>query len=381
MNSRTPWNARFAAAIGLAIVAGSLFTPDSSIAQERRTRQWMEVRPFILEGVEVTPERPGPPDARTIRDGQGTGPFVPDESGNLRSVEPKMVGAEEVLPQSTGHPYFDVVALVRAPALCTGVVVGTNAVLTAAHCVCQLGLDTPRGLEETRIVFGYRVGETSSKSIKISKSIVLGLGERFCTIMSSIGVAALYGQDLAVLLFDQEKNENENHIEFVSGGVQGFAIQSPDASKIITAPVARIATTHRMLGMHTESLAAVGFGLGNRADHPDEELVGVKLVADIPILSRICGKPGHAARFGCAPGREVVLQDPALRKDSCNGDSGGPAFALVGKERFLVGITSRSLSSDGSCGPGGIYSLVTPAIVDRLRRAGARIPDYDYALQ
>lgn len=44
--------------------------------------------------------------------------------------------------------------------------------------------------------------------------------------------------------------------------------------------------------------------------------------------------------------------------DTCYGDSGGPAYAMVDGERHLAGITSRGASlGDGSCGSGGIYTL------------------------
>jgi secreted trypsin-like serine protease len=45
--------------------------------------------------------------------------------------------------------------------------------------------------------------------------------------------------------------------------------------------------------------------------------------------------------------------------DSCNGDSGGPAYITVGGTRQLAGTTSRSVEgANEPCGDGGIYSRV-----------------------
>jgi secreted trypsin-like serine protease len=45
--------------------------------------------------------------------------------------------------------------------------------------------------------------------------------------------------------------------------------------------------------------------------------------------------------------------------DSCNGDSGGPAYVLVGAGRKVAGLTSRATEGATSpCGEGGIYTRV-----------------------
>jgi endonuclease G len=45
--------------------------------------------------------------------------------------------------------------------------------------------------------------------------------------------------------------------------------------------------------------------------------------------------------------------------DSCNGDSGGPAYIRVGEERKVAGLTSRgTLTATQPCGEGGIYTRV-----------------------
>lgn len=45
--------------------------------------------------------------------------------------------------------------------------------------------------------------------------------------------------------------------------------------------------------------------------------------------------------------------------DSCNGDSGGPAYISVGGERVVAGLTSRATeTARNPCGEGGIYTRV-----------------------
>jgi endonuclease G len=43
--------------------------------------------------------------------------------------------------------------------------------------------------------------------------------------------------------------------------------------------------------------------------------------------------------------------------DSCNGDSGGPAYIIVDGQRKVAGLTSRGIKSTfRPCGDGGIYT-------------------------
>ena len=58
--------------------------------------------------------------------------------------------------------------------------------------------------------------------------------------------------------------------------------------------------------------------------------------------------------------------------DSCNGDSGGPAYITVAGDRVVAGLTSRATeTSRNPCGEGGIY---TRTDVHRafIRRIAAR---------
>jgi Trypsin len=115
-----------------------------------------------------------------------------------------------------------------------------------------------------------------------------------------------------------------------------------------------------------------GFGLNDRAVEKD---IGLKMYADVPVYSAICGNGDLDAQVGCVPGREALLIDWQYhQRDTCRGDSGGPAFirSRDNVRYFLVAVTSRAVDQSGEalCGPGGVYTLVTPAVVAWLRSLG-----------
>jgi hypothetical protein len=57
-----------------------------------------------------------------------------------------------------------------------------------------------------------------------------------------------------------------------------------------------------------------------------------------------------------------------VRPDSCEGDSGGPTWVRTRQgATALAAIASRAVKGREYCGAGGIYSLVTPAIIDEIR--------------
>jgi secreted trypsin-like serine protease len=90
----------------------------------------------------------------------------------------------------------------------------------------------------------------------------------------------------------------------------------------------------------------VGFG---NVDVFASQGYGVKRVVDVPLAS-------SDARFGADPALEFVAGQPFLDRDSCTGDSGGPAYVAADGGWLLAGATSRATSSSiRPCGDGGIY--------------------------
>ncbi|MEQ3539390.1 trypsin-like serine protease [Pseudonocardia tropica] len=81
-------------------------------------------------------------------------------------------------------------------------------------------------------------------------------------------------------------------------------------------------------------------------------------------------------RWGFESDREFVAGGGGY--DSCNGDSGGPAYVMVGDEIALAGLTSRATEGvRRRCGDGGIYTRVDvhrDFIGSALADAGIPVP-------
>ncbi|MEZ4463230.1 MAG: trypsin-like serine protease [bacterium] len=82
-------------------------------------------------------------------------------------------------------------------------------------------------------------------------------------------------------------------------------------------------------------------------------------------LERAQRSLGHAAHRRDAPHPPGGVRAAGGRPgDTCNGDSGGPAYATIDGTRYLVGATSRGADDARvDCGDRGIYTLV-PAYAD-----------------
>ena len=119
----------------------------------------------------------------------------------------------------------------------------------------------------------------------------------------------------------------------------GVVVLADEVAGVTPAPVLSQASFDAVLTEGTEIVLA-GFGL--TAD--DESAgYGVLNVASSPFARRSAA--------------EMLVGGPGL-PDTCNGDSGGPAYVVVNGVRHLADITSRgSWLGDGSCGNGGIYTL------------------------
>jgi hypothetical protein len=184
---------------------------------------------------------------------------------------------------------------------CTGTLVAPNVVITAAHCLpveCA-----------NRIFIGEDVNVPGNGRVIEVKTAVIH--PDYLPLKRT--------QDIAVLILEED------------------AAVAPRA--IATAAVVNKATTVRLAGFGNTDVFSSG-GYGRRR------------MVDVPVAS---SNPD----FGADPKTEFVAGAPFLDRDSCNGDSGGPAFVQSGQKWFLAGATSRATASSiRPCGDGGIYTRI-----------------------
>lgn len=122
-----------------------------------------------------------------------------------------------------------------------------------------------------------------------------------------------------------------------------------------TAPIG-IATTKELNAAQQTTL--VGFG---NSDFQSTKGFGIKrkVTVDITEVQRKAGKDlgDVEEKLGFDSNLEFVAGGGGF--DSCNGDSGGPAYITVGAKRKVAGVTSRAIEGAvDPCGEGGIYSRI-----------------------
>jgi hypothetical protein len=61
-------------------------------------------------------------------------------------------------------------------------------------------------------------------------------------------------------------------------------------------------------------------------------------------------------------------------RDTCVGDSGGPAYLTTPRGTFVAGVTSRNAVPGSDCGSGGIYTRVDDALEWIRNASGRSIP-------
>lgn len=137
-----------------------------------------------------------------------------------------------------------------------------------------------------------------------------------------------------------------------------------------TAPVP-IATSDE-LNTATQTLL-VGFG---NDDVNSTRGFGRKRKVEVNITSirRAASDDLDAAEVGLGYESDVEFVAGGEGFDSCNGDSGGPAYIMVNGQKKLAGLTSRGTdTATRACGDGGIYTRVDKHmdfVVDVARQAG-----------
>jgi endonuclease G len=210
---------------------------------------------------------------------------------------------------------------------CSGTLIAPDVVLTAGHCT---------ELEIQRVLLG-------ASSVDDPNAEVIGVRR----VLRHTGYQAdpVFANDLCLLVLE----------------------------RAATIAPAALATAHQLAT--AASIHLVGFGYN---DPMRPHGFGIKRQVEVAItaLARAAGDglPPDAARYGFHPDYEFVAGRKQLGRDSCNGDSGGPAYVFAQGRFALAGVTSRATSEAARpCGDGGIYvrpERFTGWIRDTLATAG-----------
>lgn len=242
--------------------------------------------------------------------------------------------ARRALPVVGGEPagvddYPSTVALTDpyGSPFCTGTLVSPTIVVTAAHCL-QSWWGDPISTDEVRIVYGYTEPDTAPSSDRRT--------------VSSVTPNPNYDPWANV---DSDGMGHTNDIGVV-------VLDEPVENGVIT-PILPSAQLDPTLVDGTD-IHVVGYGVYNM----NTQAGGILYKALTPYMRRVqwemlAGSPGNP--------------------DSCNGDSGGPAYVVAGGNLYLAGITSRAWAqSQQSCGDGGIYTLASE-YVDWIESVGGEL--------
>lgn len=194
---------------------------------------------------------------------------------------------------------------------CTGILVHERVIVTAAHC----------GGDVTSAFFGGpnipTLGGTETP-LPVRKAVVHPQYDR----------RALVRNDISVVILEEP------------------SAQPP--TPIATAAEIAAAEDVELVGFgYSDPVRPVGFGTKRQVNVP---MAAVRKESeDLSLLE---------GTFGFSSNHEFVAGRKLLGRDSCNGDSGGPAFIRTGDAYKVAGVTSRAtkeFTSAALCGNGGIY--------------------------
>ena len=251
------------------------------------------------------------------------------------SARTKIIGGNPV----TGNEFDDVVAFMRDElTICSGTLIRSDLVLTAAHCFEKAAASTNSALNNIRVVVG---NSSVDKNLRRTSSIVEA------SIHPQFWKNHRGAMDFAWIRISPPLREIESAITPKNRGTSDALLA--------------------LLSGTAKAVQIVGFGLSSTKPPATGEppLSGRKNAALAPLKFRT--------------GVEIYAGNQET--DTCTGDSGGPAFIEVPRSlenpsgRVLIGVTSRGPMPCASNFEPGTYGLVSEALCWLKSSAGYRAND------
>lgn len=311
---------RFAKATALEPSADALRRMRFAAEQKRRyPADWRKILSVSVPSAEELARYATPLDA-DIAFRRNVGKLLHERTGALK---PYVFGGD-------ASKDLSVVALVQADQLiCSGTLIAPDRVLTAAHCLCAA--------DHFEVRFG---------------------------------AFAFLGSPRKIAEADRLRPQGQGcPVDYKRGDIAILRLQSDAPLDIVPASVINDSRDWPQTNLQFE---VVGYGL------TEEGAAGQRRRAVVGVARSRCNPSADplAEESNCVADQEMILGEVGGKVDTCNGDSGGPAFlpvlsrATSGTRRRIVGVTSRGLAGQSlTCGDGGIYVRVDGAVGEWIAKS------------